>query len=328
MRSIRPKRFAPLLVLALATLACAVEPSGTTSGSGATPTSSAAVTSTTGGGATPTAAACSPPSPASGMFTHTATAASITDNYTVMGHALAFCQPKAIVFATPNWNPGGAASGVYNNHPIGVFYLPSSNRWAIFNQDKAAMPVNASFNVEFTYRSDGPVCVQAATASLISGNTARITCETGGDNTNSKLFLTPNWNSPGALVYVNHSLGVYHVGNTWYVFTQDKAAMPPGASFNIAHGGPLAFLHRATAGTIITNSTVIDNANLNGRPNAIFSVTPNWNPGANAGVYNNHNIGVWYNALVGKWAIFNQDRAAMPVGASFNVAVGVVIADI
>ena len=132
------------------------------------------------------------------------------------------------------------ASGVYNNHPIGVFYLPSSNGWAIFDQDKAAMPINASCNVEFTYRSDGPVCVHSATAGLISSNTARITCETGGDNTNSKLFVMPHWSSPGALVYMNHPFGVYHVGATWYVFTQDKAAMSVGASFNVAAGVVIA----------------------------------------------------------------------------------------
>jgi hypothetical protein len=40
-----------------------------------------------------------------------------------------------------------------------------------------------------------------------------------------------------------------------------------------------------------------------------------------SGKYNNHPIGVWYDRDRSKWAIFNQDRAAMPVGADFNVAV-------
>jgi hypothetical protein len=34
---------------------------------------------------------------------------------------------------------------VYNNHPIGVYYF--SGHWTIFNQDLAAIPLNAAFNV-------------------------------------------------------------------------------------------------------------------------------------------------------------------------------------
>ena len=59
--------------------------------------------------------------------------------------ALTNGNPNAIVVVTPNWNPGGVCPCVYNNHPIGVWYTGS--QWAIFNQDIAAMPVNASFNV-------------------------------------------------------------------------------------------------------------------------------------------------------------------------------------
>jgi hypothetical protein len=32
-------------------------------------------------------------------------------------------------------------------------------------------------------------------------------------------------------------------------------------------------------------------------------------------------IGVWYHHDLGRWAIFNQDKAAMAVGAHYNVAV-------
>jgi hypothetical protein len=55
--------------------------------------------------------------------------------------------PNAILFVTPNWNPGGVGSGVYDNHAIGVYFDPASQKWTIFNQDFAVMPVNAAFNV-------------------------------------------------------------------------------------------------------------------------------------------------------------------------------------
>ncbi len=82
-----------------------------------------------------------------------------------------------------------------------------------------------------------------------------------------------------------------------------------------------AFVHRATPENVSANSTYIDDPRANGRPDAIISVTQNWNPGGDGGTYNAHPVGVWYDAGAGKWAIANEDRAAMPEGAAFNVVV-------
>jgi len=56
--------------------------------------------------------------------------------------------PDAIIFITQVWNPGGTANGVYNNHNVGVQYK-SNNRWCIYNEDGANLPLGASFNVIF-----------------------------------------------------------------------------------------------------------------------------------------------------------------------------------
>src|SRR5690348_16462218 len=42
----------------------------------------------------------------------------------------------AILEVTQNWNPFGLG-GVYNNHPIGVWYDPTFGEWTIFNEDGA-----------------------------------------------------------------------------------------------------------------------------------------------------------------------------------------------
>ncbi|HKQ39275.1 MAG TPA: hypothetical protein VJ063_14450 [Verrucomicrobiae bacterium] len=81
------------------------------------------------------------------------------------------------------------------------------------------------------------------------------------------------------------------------------------------------FIHRATAANIDANTTNIDHPLCNNDPNAILIVTPNWNPGGLGSTYLNHPIGVYYNAITLKWAIFNQDIAAMPPNAAFNVLV-------
>ncbi|WP_053058094.1 protein kinase domain-containing protein [Rubrobacter aplysinae] len=83
-------------------------------------------------------------------------------------------------------------------------------------------------------------------------------------------------------------------------------------------------VHSADTGNISANSTYLDIPVANGNPEASITITQNWNPdgdGAGGGVYNDHPVGVWYDAGRERWAIFNQDRAAMPEGASFNVVV-------
>jgi hypothetical protein len=318
-----------LLLLVIVASACSIG-NATSSTSGAstptpgagtppaeTPTTHPIPTDTTAAG-TPTATPI--PCPRSdtpfGAFLHQATASNVTGNYTVLSHALGYCLPNAILLVTPNWNPPGS-SGVYNNHPIGVFYITSVKRWAIFNQDFASMPVGAAFNVRVAHQiADAPVCVHTATLATINGQSTRITCETAGDDANSKLFVTSNWNSPGSSVYNNHPIGVYHEGTTWYVFNQDLATIPTNATVNIERN-TTARLQTATAGNSSGDYTVIDSPLSNGKPNALLIVTQNWNPGASAGVYNKHTIGVFYTSA-GKWAIFNQDRAAMPAGPSFN----------
>jgi hypothetical protein len=90
---------------------------------------------------------------------------------------------------------------------------------------------------------------------------------------------------------------------------------PDGAAFDAV------FIHRATPENISQNSTYLDNSVINGNPDVVLYVTQNWNPGGSSGTYNEHPIGVWYDPSRQRWAIFNQDREAMPEGAAFNVAV-------
>ena len=61
------------------------------------------------------------------------------------------------------------------------------------------------------------------------------------------------------------------------------------------------FVHRATSEDIEGNETYVDHPSLNGNPDALFSVTPNWNPGA--GTYVNAPVATRYDAGEEKWAI-------------------------
>ena len=81
------------------------------------------------------------------------------------------------------------------------------------------------------------------------------------------------------------------------------------------------FVHRATAENVSANNTFLDSDVINDNSDAILYVTQSWNPDGGDGTYNDHPVGVWYDEGAGRWAIFNQDREAMPEGAAFNVAV-------
>lgn len=174
--------------------------------------------------------------PDAANFVHTTTAYNTSTHFTTIEHPLLSGNPNAIVIVTPNWNPVGS-SGVYNNHPIGVQY--SSPNWTIYNQDLAAMPLGASFNV--TIPSPGlaeAVLVHRATLSNITGNTTVIDHPLANNNPNAVLMVTPN-NNPGnscPCVSFNAAYGVYYQNSTkkWAIFNENiLGGLPSDAAFNV-----------------------------------------------------------------------------------------------
>jgi hypothetical protein len=107
--------------------------------------------------------------------------------------------------------------------------------------------------------------------------------------------------------------------------TSEPETVSDGSAFDVSALEPseTVFIHRATSESIAENSTYLENRLINANPEAILFVTQNWNPGGESSTYNEHPIGVWYDSGRQRWAIFNQDRAAMPEGAAFNVLVAV-----
>jgi hypothetical protein len=105
--------------------------------------------------------------------------------------------------------------------------------------------------------------------------------------------------------------------------TSEAETTSDGSAFTVSALQPSesVFIHRATSESITENSTYIENRFTNANPEAILFVTQNWNPGGNGDTYNDHPIGVWYDSSRQRWAIFNQDREAMPDGAAFNVLI-------
>ncbi len=122
----------------------------------------------------------------------------------------------------------------------------------------------------------------------------------------------------------DHNIGVWYEpqAQKWAIFNEDRAAVPGGATFQVVvPGGPEKFVHRSEPENITENSTYLDDPLVNGKPGAILSVTQNWNPGGGTGTYNNHPVGIRYDAGRQRWALYNTDGSAIPDGAAFNVAI-------
>jgi len=71
------------------------------------------------------------------------------------------------------------------------------------------------------------------------------------------------------------------------------------------------FMHTTSTGNISGHITTLNHSSTNGKSNALVFVSQRY------GKYNNHQVGVWYNG--GKWKIYQEDKAVMPTGTSFNV---------
>ena len=144
---------------------------------------------------------------------------------------------------------------------------------------------------------------------------------TNGDP--NAIVLVSDQEAVGSDSY-KHNIGVWYEAGArkWAIFNQDRTTVPSGATFEVEVPPTSAtFVHRAGVLNTAGNYTYLDDRLTNGEPDAVLSVTQNWNPGGGTGVYNDHPVGAVYDAKLKKWAIFNRDGAPMTKGASFNIAV-------
>lgn len=290
---------------------------------------------------------------AAANFIHIATADNITQNYTNIDNPATNSNPSARLLVTMNLSPNGVPA-VVDDHPIGVWYNDSLQKWSIFNQDMAQMPVGAAFNVRSGgVKSDTPI--QTATTDNIDRHSTVILNEISNGNTEAILFSTANWNPDGgkAGIFDNHSTGVLYTGKQWAIYNEcglsgpsdPVNSMPVGAAFNTelhSSVGNNIFVHVAWEYNIprmpplnATRYTVIDNPLANGNPRALLfiehNLNPTYPPGQLVSTINPYDspyivspVAVNYLPDVLKWAIVvtqGQGLGHIPIGAAFNVMV-------
>ncbi len=251
-------------------------------------------------------------------FIHIANASNIKSNYTIIDHPALNNNPNAIIFITSNWNANGKTTGVYNNSPIGVWY--DGSNWAIFNQDLAAMPDSAAFNVFIPSVGSNYFTHIANTYNIDDAGTALNHSLLNG-NPDAFFIVTQNWNPKGRNngIYNNANLSVYYSESksSWFIFNLDGSAMPDSAAFNIfIPSGNDFFVHKSQDNNrsgVFNHYTILDHYELNGNPNAVFFITKGYK-----GLADNVPLGVFYNGS--NWAIFKQNlKQIVTLGDPYNV---------
>jgi len=138
------------------------------------------------------------------------------------------------------------------------------------------------------------------------------------------LYGESTYAGGGAIGVAGQALGAQGVGG-WFKGTTGLQVDGP---IKVSGSNPAAFVQIATVANIaaatncVGNCTLISNPLIDGDSTAILIITQRWTIlDTDTGVYNNKSVGVWYDPDLGKWTIFNEDAAAMPPNARFNVLV-------
>jgi len=262
-------------------------------------------------------------------FIQTATRSNVVEDSTYINNPATNGHRHVLIFVTPNFNPNNTADGRFNNHPLGVWYDTSRNRWAIFNEDSANMRLNRAFNVLVVPRATRSAFQVTSSSLNTSGDSLYMNRALINGHDRVLLQVTQVWNRTGSNgVFNQHNIGVWFSGPEWAIFQEDQGSMTLGASFNVlvgisGTGANVGTVLKARSGNFSGDSVFLSNRNTNDNSKAMVFATPNWNPGNVGGTVDNAPIGVWYDKGLNphQWAVFNEDESTMPLHAAFNLLI-------
>ncbi len=167
-------------------------------------------------------------------FAHTTTDENSRGDYTYLSDPAIDGDPDAVVMVsvpTARGSDGGATYG----HNVGVWFEPEARKWAIFNQDRSAVPAGATFRVLVPPTSER--LLHRAELDNTVGNATFLNDPLTDGKANAVVSVTQNWNpGGGAGVYNDHPVGLLYDEDVqkWAVYNRDGAPMPEGAAFNVA----------------------------------------------------------------------------------------------
>jgi hypothetical protein len=256
----------------------------------------------------------------SNAFVHIAQSWNSGSGMTTLSHPLLDGRSNAIVHIQHLYNAPGNV-GTYLGHRSVPWYNFSTGRWVIQNQHGAQMPLGSAFIVRV-----GRGTVHRTSAANTSGHITTIDHPLANGNPSAILTVTPAPYAGAWSGTVNdHAIGVWFDGGMqrWRIYNQDYVAMPLDSGFHVEVETPrnrgLHFTHVVTTANRSSHMTRVSSPFLDGNPNAMFLVTPNWR----TGVYNMNEFGVWFDGA--SWWIYNEANgtsgATMPMSAGFDIEI-------
>ena len=171
-------------------------------------------------------------------FVHHATDENSRGDYTYINDPSINGDANAILLVAPSTDRANAGDATYD-HNIGVWYEGvNEKKWAIFNQDRAAIPAGRTFKVITPPASEK--FVHHAKLDNTVGNSTYLNSPLTVGEPDAFLRVTQTWNPGGGRgVYNDHPIGVVYDQDVqkWAIYNQDDTPMPKGAAFNVAVSG-------------------------------------------------------------------------------------------
>jgi hypothetical protein len=263
-------------------------------------------------------------------FVWVPTSASLGGDSTIINNGATNGNRKDLLFVTPNLTPGGISPCpclLSPQQPVGVWYDPGSQRWAIFNENRGTMGALFTYNVLVVPQASKSAFIHTATPASISGNRTLLSSPLLNGRPKAIVLVTQSFNPNGiGGIYNDHQVGVryYPSIKRWGIVNEDGSAMTKGASFNVlvgsaaSNGGSMIVL-RATTHNRTRGALAISNRETNGNPNAVVFATPDFDPGGKGHIADSNSVDVAYTG--NREFVFHWDGPVQKLGNSFNVLI-------
>jgi hypothetical protein len=263
-------------------------------------------------------------------FAWTATAGDTIGDSALISTGATDGEPGDLLFVTPSPYRGETCPclAVPPVPVIGVMYDRALGKWAVMDENRAAMPADETFSVLAEPGAGRAVFVVRATHSATSGDHVFISSSLTNGKPHAVLEVTQVWNPAGTAkgVYNANPIGVryYPSKRKWAILNENGSRMPSGAAFNVlvgttASGGGTAVVAATTTASRVGRGTVFSDPVTNAHPDALVLDTPDWNPGGKGGTTSLSQTAVEYDSTLNEWAVVDETPVAPPLKSAYNV---------
>jgi hypothetical protein len=146
------------------------------------------------------------------------------------------------------------------------------------------------------------------------------TTQIGVNNPTDRLIFNHVYDNATHSEYMIHNCGLWYDGNEWSIFDETLVDMDTLHAFNVLNPktNGTVFTHTVDSANSTLNWSDIDNALLNGHPEAVFFISKTWDNG----IYDTAHVGIWYDSYSSKWSVYNEDGGTpLQLNSTYNIFV-------